>query len=86
MSHKKVIYIDDHKREDVVKYHGEYLKIIKEYIWVTTSPDHFCSNEDPALSTSIPSERKEKKLVMIIMMSQSSTSTKLRHVDVGLRW
>ena len=31
MSHKKGIYIDGHERQDVVKYRGEYLKVIKEY-------------------------------------------------------
>ncbi len=30
MSHKKGVYIDSHEREDVIKYHGEYLKKLEE--------------------------------------------------------
>ena len=80
MSHKKGIYIDGHEREDVVKYRAEYLKVINDY-QQNHQPRPLCSDERPptpssaessvpststlSLSSAAPSERNDKKLVMI---------------------
>lgn len=64
MSHKKGIYIDGHEHDDVVKYRGEYLKTIEDY-QNNHMPRSLCSNEkllSPSPSTSIPSERHDKKI------------------------
>ena len=46
MSHKKGIYIDGHKREDVVKYRKEYLNVLHQY-QVNHQPLPQCSDEVP---------------------------------------
>ena len=75
MSHKKIIYIDGHEREDVVKYRDEYLS---EVHTMQQTHQHLplCGDEptpaspqttslSPSLSDTAPHERDDNKLVMI---------------------
>ena len=65
MSHKKGIYIDGHEREDVVKYRGEYRKVMEVYE-KNHMPRPRCSDEEPLTpSTAPPTEQTDKKLVAI---------------------
>ena len=68
VSYKKGVYIDGHKREDVVKYRCEYLKTLEDYR-KNYMPGPLCSDEQPLLPSDLtPSEQNDKKLV--IMTSQ----------------
>ena len=70
VSHQKGVYIDVHKREDVVRHRGVYLHTMVA-LRASHQPPPVCSDEQPRVR--IEGDEQKKRLVIIYHDNQSTT-------------